>query len=114
MLDWAAHLEHQQSILLEYDLVGALTKHTMLRYFREGLKPSILAELEYRDLKLESFDQMIKKVINAEAKSTLRPRSSTKEMDPNCPQGSRLANSTVAKSKSSATKDPRTEKPKVR
>ena len=47
MLDWTAHLEYLQSILLEYDLVGALTKPTMLRYFWEGLKPSILAELEY-------------------------------------------------------------------
>ena len=31
VLDWAAYLEHLQSILLEYDPVGALTKPTMLR-----------------------------------------------------------------------------------
>ena len=85
VLDWAAHLEHLQSILLEYDPVGAPTKPTMLRYFREGLKPSILAELEHQDLELESFDQMVKKAIDAEAKLALRPRSSTKEMDQHCP-----------------------------
>ena len=28
VLDWAAHLKHLQSILLEYDLVGAPTKDT--------------------------------------------------------------------------------------
>ena len=81
MLDWIAYLEHLQSILLEYDPVGAPTKPTMLRYFREGLKSSIIAELKHRDLELESFDQMVKKAVDAEAKSALRPRSSTKEMD---------------------------------
>ena len=56
VLDWAANLEHLQSILLEYDPVGALTKPRMLRYFQKGLKPSVLAELEHRDFELKSFD----------------------------------------------------------
>ena len=47
VLDWATHLEYLQSILLKYDPVGAPTKSTILKYFRKGLKPSILAELEY-------------------------------------------------------------------
>ena len=81
MLDWAAHLEHLQSILFEYDLVGAPTKPTMLRYFWKGLKPLVLAELEHQDLELESFDQMVKKAVNAEAKSALWLCSSTKKMD---------------------------------
>ena len=114
VLDWAAHLEHLQSILLEYDPVGAPTELTMLRYFWEGRNPSVLAELEHRDLELESFNQMVKKAVNAKAKSALRPCSSTQEMDQNCPRGNQPANSTVAKSQSSAMKEPRTEKPKVR
>ena len=77
----------------------------MLKYFREGLKPSVLAELEHQDLQLESFDQMVKNSVNAKAKSAFRPLSSTKKMDQNCPQGNRLANSTVAKSQGSAMKD---------
>ena len=56
MLDWAAHLEHLQSILLQYDPFEAPTKPTMLRYFREDLKASVLAELVHQDLELESFD----------------------------------------------------------
>ena len=112
MLDSAAHLKHLQSILLEYDLVGVPTEPTMLRYFREGLKPSVLAELEYRDLELESFNQMLKKTVDAEAKSALRPCSSTKEIDQHCPQGNRPANST--KSQGSTMKDPQSEEPKVR
>ena len=47
VLDWAAHLEHLPSILLEYDPVGVPTKPTMFRYFQEDLKRSILTELEY-------------------------------------------------------------------
>ena len=112
MLDWAVHLEHLQSILLEYNPVGAPTKPTMLRYFREGLKPSILAELEHRDLELESFNQMVKKAVDAETKSALRPRSSTEEMDQHCSRGNRPANST--KSQGSIMKDPRLEESKVR
>ena len=50
VLEWAAHLEHLQSILLAYDPVGAPAEPTMLRYFREGLRPSILAELQNEDL----------------------------------------------------------------
>ena len=73
-----------------------------------------MAELEYQDLELESFDQMVKKAVNAEAKSALRLCFSTKKIDQNCPQGNQLANSNVAKSKSCAIKDPRTENSKVR
>ena len=85
----------------------------MLRYFRKGLKLSILAELKHRNLELEIFDQIVKKAVDAEAKSALRPRSSTKEMDQNCPRGNRPANSTIVKNQGSAMKDPRLEKPKV-
>ena len=81
MLNWATHLEHLQSILLEYNLLKAPTKPTMLRFFQEGLKPSVLAKLEPRHLKLENFDQMLKKAVDAKAKSALRPRSSTREID---------------------------------
>ena len=66
----------------------------MLRYIQEGLKPSILAELEYQDLELKNFDLIIKKIVDAETKLVLRPRSSTKEMDQHFPRGNRLVNST--------------------
>ena len=85
----------------------------MLRYFQEGLKPSVLAEPEHRDLKLESFNQMVKKAVNAKAKSALQPCSSTKKIDQNCPRSNQPANSTIAKSQDSAMKDPQSEEPKV-
>ena len=81
----------------------------MLRYFREGLRPSIRVELEHRDLELESFEQLVKKVVEAEGKASLRPRTTTREMDQRCPQGNRPAYTTVAKSPASATWDPQDE-----
>ena len=115
-MDWAAHLKHLQSILLEYDPIGAPGEPTMLRYFREGLRPSIRVELEHRDLELESFEQLIKKVVEAEGKASLRPRTTTWEMDQHCSRGSRPTNTTVAKANTpnSSMKDPRVEEPKVR
>ena len=86
--------------MLKYDLIGALTKPTMLRYFRKGLKPSILAELQNKDLELESFVQIIKKTIVVKAKANLRPRGTTCNIDQNCLQGSRLAQTTTAKASS--------------
>ena len=59
----------------------------MLRYFWEHPKPSVLVELEHQDLELESFNQMVKKAIDAEAKSAFRPPSSTKKIDQNYPWG---------------------------
>lgn len=88
----------------------------MLRYFREGLKPSILAELEHRDLELESFNQMVKKAVDAEAKATLRPQAINREMDQHCPRGSRPAHNTAAKANTQAqsVKDSRSEESKAR
>ena len=44
--DWASHLQHLQSILAEFDSIGAPDELTMICYFREGLKPSIKVEIE--------------------------------------------------------------------
>ena len=91
--------------MLEYKPVRVPTKSTMLRYFWKDLKPFVLAKLEYQDLKLESFNQMVKKTIDAKAKSALQSRSSTKEIDQNCPRGNQQANSTIAKCQSNTMKD---------
>ena len=98
ILDWAAHLEHLWSILLEYDPVGAPTKLIMLRYFRKGLKPSVLVELKHQDFKLESFNEIVKKAVNVEAISAIWPCSSTKEIYQNWPWSNWPTNSNVAKS----------------
>ena len=44
--DWASHLEHLQSILQEFDEEGAPEESDLIWFFREGLKPSINAQME--------------------------------------------------------------------
>ncbi len=48
VLDWAAHLEHLQAVLKEFDPSGAPNETILIRYFREGLRPSIQAQLDHR------------------------------------------------------------------
>ena len=114
VLDWASHLKHLQCILLEFDADGAPGKPTMIRYFREGLKPSVRAEMEQRSRKLDNFEELVQKTVDVEAKAALQPRFATRETDQHYPQGTRLANSTNTKSQGSPIRDPRVEKPKPR
>ena len=109
--DWASHLEHLQSILQEFDADRAPKKSDLIRFFREGLKPWIKAQIEQRGRKLDSWKQLIEKTIEAEAKAGLQPFFIFREMDQRCLQGNRPAHTTVAKSQASASSawDPQTE-----
>ena len=61
----------------------------MIRYFREGLRPSIQAQLDVRDQELDSWNEVVDKTVDAEAKASLQAPSGTREMDSRCPQGQR-------------------------
>ena len=100
VLEWVAHLEHLQLILLEYNPIEAPIESTMLRYFWNGLWFFILAKLQNKDLKLESFMQMVKKAIIAKAKANLWPWVTAQNMDQQCPWGFRPINTTAAKASS--------------
>ena len=73
--DWASHLEHLQSILIEFDPLAAPTESTMVRYFEEGLKPSIKAEMDQDTSHLDDYEELVAKAVRAEAKAGLRPSS---------------------------------------
>ena len=73
--DWASHLEHLQSILLEFDTDGALEESDLIRFFREGLKPSVKAQIEQKGRELDSWEELVEKAIDAEAKASLQPPS---------------------------------------
>ena len=105
--DWASHLEHLQSILQEFDKERAPEESDLIRFFREGLRPSIKAQIEQRGREHDSWEELVKKAIDAEAKASLQPPSILREMDQRCPRGNRPAHSTVAKSQASSTRDPR-------
>ena len=95
--DWASHLEHFQSILQEFDEEGAPEESDLIWFFREGLRPSIKAQMEQRGREHDSWEELVEKAIDAEAKASLQPPSILREMDQRCPHGNRPAHSTMAK-----------------
>ena len=84
MQDWASHHEHLQSILQEFDKEGALEESELIRFFREGLRPSIKAQIEQRKQEHNSWEELVKKAIDTEAKASLQPPSILREMDQHC------------------------------
>ena len=80
-MDRAAHLEHLQAVLQEFDSVAAPYEDIMIRYFRKGLRPSIRAQLDVRDRNLDSWDEVVDKTVNAKAKARLQALSETRKMD---------------------------------
>lgn len=48
-MNWATHLEHLQIILQEFNVVYAFNKDLMIKYFRDGFRPSIYAQLNEKD-----------------------------------------------------------------
>lgn len=87
----------------------------MIRFFREGLKPSIKAQMEQRGRELDSWKELVEKAIDAEAKAGRQPTSFVREIDQRCPWDNRPAHTTAAKAPtqgSSSMRDPRVEEPK--
>ena len=67
--------------------MAALNEDTIIRYFQEGLRPSIRAQLDVRDRELDSWDEVVDKTVDAEAKTSLQALSGTREIDSQCPCG---------------------------
>ena len=77
----ASHLEYLQSIWIEFDPVAAPTKTIMVSYFEESLKPSIKAEMNQNATHLDNYEELIGKVVRAEAKTGLRPSFHVRKTD---------------------------------
>ncbi len=110
VLDWAAHLEHLQVVLKEFDLTSAPNKTTLIRYFREGLRPSIWAQLDYRGRDLDVWKEVVEKAGDVEAKVNLQPPFYVREIDSRCPKGHRPSakknlEDTYQESQNEASKD---------
>ena len=84
MQDWGAHLEFLRSILTKFDANWALAKATMIRIFQEDFWPSVRVEMNQCNRKLDSFKEIIERVVNVEATAKLKPSSNICEMDQNC------------------------------
>ena len=91
VLDWAAHLEHLQAVLRDFDPEAAPTGQIMIRCFLEGLKPSVRAQMDTRGRDLNSWEEAVEKAVNAEAKAMLQSSASTRNIDSRCLRGNRPA-----------------------
>ena len=109
--DWAAHLNYLQSILIKFDPDCPLEKGTMIQYFREGLRPSMQVKMEQRGQKLNSFEEIVKKAIDAKAKAALRPCSYAHNTNQHCLWGSPPSGAKTS-AQGQLMKDPRVEEPK--
>ena len=67
----ASHLKYLQFILMEFDPVTAPTKSTIVRYFEEGLKPSIKVKRDKDNTHLNDSEELVIKAMRAEAKVSL-------------------------------------------
>ena len=75
----------------------------MVRYFEEGLKPSIKVEIDQDDSQLVDYEELVAKAVRAEAKTGLRPSSYVQETDLWCFQGNRLVHTTAHKVQTQGT-----------
>ena len=85
--DLVSYFEHLQSILLEYDPIAVPMEVTIVRYFEEGLKLSIKAEIDQDDSQLINYEELVAKAVRAEAKAGLRPSFYMQKTDLSCLRG---------------------------
>ena len=110
--DWASHLEHLQSILLEFDTRCAPTEDVLCRYFYEGLRPSIRLWIDEEGRELDGWDSLVKRATRAEAKAKMQA-SVSRDIDQHCHRGNRTMHTTAGKAQVQTTKDFRAEEPKA-
>lgn len=72
-----------------------------------------MVKLEYQNLKLERFNQIVKKVINFKAQTALCPCFGIQKIDQHYFWDNRPANYPIAKLQGSSMNDFQTEKPKA-
>lgn len=111
--DWASHLEHLQSILMEFDAKCVPSEDLLAQYFYKAFRPSIKLWIDEEGRELDGWKDLIKKVTRAEAKAGMQPPAN-REMDQRCQRGNRPAYVTAAKVQTQelSMEDARIEEPK--
>ena len=80
----------------------------MIQYFRKGLRPFVQAQLDTQGRNQDSWEEAVKKAVNAKAKTLLQSSSSICDIDSRYPQGNRSAKK---KEKDSGGKNKSTDSP---
>ena len=102
--DWASHLLHLQSVLVEFDTKCAPAEDVLCRYFYEGLRPSIRLWINKEGRKLDGWNALIKKATRAEAKAKMQA-SISRDIDQQCHRSNRPMHTTAAKAQAQTMKD---------
>ena len=97
-------------MLIEFDSQWASEEGTIIRYFQEGLCPSVRVEREQRGRELNSFEELVEKAVDTEAKTALQPRSYACKTDQHCLRGS-WPSAAKTSTQSQLMKDASVEKP---
>ena len=99
--------------MIEFDPEYAPGEDTMIWYFWEGLRLPLRVKMKHRGREFNSFEELVEKAVNAEAKATLWPRSYTCKTDQYCLWGSQPL-AAKASTQNQPIKDSRVEEPKSR
>ena len=112
--DYTSYLQHLQLILIEFGTIEAPNEPTMICYFQQGLKPYIKVEMEQQDWASTSFEKIVQRAVNAEAKAGLRSSTMVRNSDARYPKGHRSYHNTSSKVliQGTTAKKPRAEEPR--
>ncbi len=80
------YLEHLQAVLKKFDPTGTPNETTLIRYFWEGLRLFIRAQLAHQRRDLDVWEKVVEKVDVIEAKANLQPPFYIREIDSRCPK----------------------------
>ena len=75
----------------------------MICYFQESLKPSIKIEMEQQDWESVSFEEMVQRAVNVEAKAGLRSTIMIQDLDIRCLWDHHPSNNTASKVQTQGT-----------
>lgn len=70
-MDWAAHLEHLQTVIYKFDANAVILEPVLIRLFCDELRLSIHTQAKHQDCWKNTWDQGIRKAITAKVKAAL-------------------------------------------
>ena len=85
----------------------------MIQYFQEGFRSLVQIKMEQRSQELDSFEEIVKKAVDAKTKAALRARSYAHNTNQHCLQGS-WPSATKTIIQGQPMKDPRVDKSKLK
>ena len=79
-MDLAAHLEHLQTVLKEFNTTTASIEEVLICYFCDGLRAFIRSQTNERARDWDTWEEAIEKAIDVEAKAACQPKCLMNEM----------------------------------